>query len=150
MKIPYEILIRGNPDGTLSGCHAIDTPGGDARPITQNDLAAIAPAINAAALATNAAELATAAAELEAVKTKLAEREALIESAKDAIKGAIADASLDDTATVATIAQVVAIAELPAIEKRRLEIEAEIAQKQAELDALTVEPSPEPEPQPEP
>jgi hypothetical protein len=131
MKIPYEILIRGNPDGTLSGCHAIHTAGGDARPITQDDLAAIAPSINAAALATNAAEL-------ERVRAELADRNALIESAKEAIKGAIADASLDDTATVATIAQVVAVAELPAIEKRRMEIEAEIAAKQAELESLTV------------
>lgn len=77
------------------------------------------------------------AAELERVKAELAERNALIESAKEAIKGAIADANLDDTATVATIAQVVAAAELPYIEKRKLEIAAEIAQKQAELDALT-------------
>ena len=76
--------------------------------------------------------------ELTAVRAELAERNALIESAKTAIKGAIADASLDDTATVATIAHVVAVAELPAIEKRKLEIEAEIARKQAELDALTV------------
>ena len=129
MTIPYEILIRGNPDGTLSGCHAIDTAGGNARPITQNDLAAIAPAINAAALATNAAEL-------EVVRAKLAERDALIESAKTAIKGAIADPELDDSATVATIAQVVAVAELPAIEKRKMEIAAEIAKKQAELEAL--------------
>jgi len=131
MTIPYEILIRGNQDGTLAGCHAIDTPGGDARPITQDDLAAIAPAINAAALATNAAEL-------ERVKSELAERNALIESAKTAIKGAIANPALDDTATVATIAQVVAVAELPSIEKRKLEISAEIAKKQTELDALTV------------
>ena len=129
--IPYEILIRGNSDGTLSGCHAIDTAGGDARPITQDDLATIAPAINAAALATNAAEL-------ERVKAELADRNALIESAKQAIKGAIADANLDDTATVATIAQVVAVAELPAIKKRKLQIAAEIEQKQAELESLTV------------
>lgn len=129
MTIPYEILIRGNPNGTLSGCHAIDTAGGDARPITQADLADIAPAINAAALATNAEEL-------ETLRTKLAERDALIESAKAAIKGAIADPELDDSATVATIAHVVAVAELPAIEKRRMEIAAEIAKKQAELEAL--------------
>jgi hypothetical protein len=77
-------------------------------------------------------------AELTAVKAELAERNALIESAKEAIKGAIADASLDDTATVATIAHVVAVAELPSIEKRKLEIAAEIAQKQAQLDALNV------------
>jgi hypothetical protein len=78
------------------------------------------------------------AAELAAIKSTLAERDALIENAKTAIKNAIADASLDDTATVATIAQFVAVAELPAIKKRKLEIEAEIAAKQAELEALTV------------
>ena len=76
------------------------------------------------------------AAELAAVRAKLAERDALIESAKTAIKGAIADPELDDSATVATIAQVVAVAELPAIEKRKMEIAAEIAKKQAELEAL--------------
>jgi len=84
------------------------------------------------------AALSTNAAELERVKAELADRNALIESAKEAIKNAIANASLDDTATVATIAQVVAVAELPAIEKRKLEIAAEIAAKQAELEALTV------------
>lgn len=129
MTIPYEILIRGNRDGTLSGCHAIDIAGGDARPITKADLADIAPTINAAALATNAEELKT-------LSTKLAERDAFIESVKTAIKGAIADPELDDSATVATIANFVAVAELPAIEKRRMEIAAEIARKQAELEAL--------------
>ena len=78
------------------------------------------------------------AAELARITAELAERNALIESAKEAIKGAIDDPSLDDTATVATIAHVVAVAELPAIKKRKLEIAAEIAQKQAELEALTV------------
>jgi hypothetical protein len=81
---------------------------------------------------------AAAREELETIKAELAERNALIDSAKTAIKNAIADASLDDTATVATIAHVVAVAELPSIEKRKLEIAAEIAAKQAELEALTV------------
>lgn len=49
--IPYEILIRGNVDGTLSGCHTIDTVGGDARPITSADLSNLAPEINAALFA---------------------------------------------------------------------------------------------------
>ena len=88
----------------------------------------------------NADEIAQAknetAVELEMLRAKLAERDALIESAKTAIKGAIADTALDDAATVATIAQVVAVAELPAIEKRKMEIAAEIAKKQAELEAL--------------
>lgn len=77
------------------------------------------------------------AVELEMLRTKIAERDALIESAKTAIKGAIADPELDDTATVATIAQVVAVAEMPTIEKQRLALAAEIAKKQAELKSLT-------------
>ena len=129
MSIPYEILIRGNTDGTLSGCHAIDIVGGDARPITQADLQAIAPAINAAALATNAEELAK-------VKADLAAKNALIESAKIGIKSAIENIELDDTATVATIAAIVASAELPSVEKRKAELAAEIAAKQAELSEL--------------
>jgi hypothetical protein len=129
MKIPYEILIRGNQDGTLSGCHAIDIAGNDARPITQADLQAIAPAINAAALATNAEEL-------EKVTADLAAKNALIESAKVGIKSAIADKELDDSATVATIAAIVASAELPSVEKRKAELAAEIAAKQAELSEL--------------
>ena len=54
------------------------------------------------------------------------------------IKGAIADQSLDDAATVNVIAHVVAAAELPTIEKRKLAIEAEIAAKKAELDSLSI------------
>ena len=129
MSIPYEILIRGNTDGTLSGCHAIDIVGGDARPITQADLQAIAPAINAAALTTNAEELAKVTADLAA-------KNALIESAKVGIKSAIENIDLDDSATVATIAAIVASAELPSIEKRKAELAAEIAAKQAELSEL--------------
>lgn len=129
MNIPYEILIRGNKDGTLSGCHAIDIAGGDARPITQADLQAIAPAINAAALATNAEELAKVTADLAA-------KNALIESAKIGIKSAIENKELDDTATVQTIAAIVASAELPSVEKRKAELAAEIAAKQAELSEL--------------
>jgi hypothetical protein len=129
MSIPYEILIRGNKDGTLSGCHAIDIAGGDARPITQADLQAIAPAINAAALTTNAEELAKVTADL-------AEKNALIESAKIGIKSAIENKDLDDTATVQTIAAIVASAELPSVEKRKAELAAEIAAKQAELSEL--------------
>jgi len=98
-----------------------------------------------AAKAAHAAELADLksvhAAELAAVKSELADRNALIESAKTAIKGAIANPALDDAATVSTIAQVVAVAELPSIEKRKIAIAAEIAAKQAELDSLS---TPEP------
>jgi hypothetical protein len=142
---PYEILIRGNEDGTFKGAHVLETHDSQPRPIKLEDWPSIITEVNSGTLAKvtqleTQAELMQAqhAAELERVKAELADRNALIESAKTAIKGAIANPDLDDTATVATIAHVVAVAELPAIEKRRLEIEAEIAQKQAELKALTV------------
>lgn len=51
MTIPYEILIRGKANGTLSGCHAVTAAGGAPRTITAEDLADLAPEINAAALA---------------------------------------------------------------------------------------------------
>jgi hypothetical protein len=83
----------------------------------------------AAALATNVDELAK-------VQADLAAKNALIESAKNAIKSAIADTALDDAATVAAIAEVVAAAEMPLIEKRKAELAAEIEAKKQELDAL--------------
>ena len=49
--IPYEILIRGKEDGTLSGAHVIDVAGGSARAITAEDIESLAPSINAASLA---------------------------------------------------------------------------------------------------
>ena len=83
-----------------------------------------------------AAVNASKSGELAAVQSDLAAKNALIDSARDAIKSAIADTKLDDAATVAAIAQVIAAAELPYVEKRKLEIAAEIAAKQAELESL--------------
>jgi len=48
--IPYEILIRGNESGEFQGAHVIDEPNGLPRKVTQADIQAIAPSINAAAL----------------------------------------------------------------------------------------------------
>jgi len=74
----------------------------------------------------------THADKLATVQAELAAKNALIDSIKDAI----ADANLDDAVTVSGIKQVFAAAELPSVEKRKLEIAAEIAAKQAELEAL--------------
>ena len=51
MKMPYEILLRGNPDGSFSGAHVIDKPSDVPRPIKAEDWPDIAPGVNAAALA---------------------------------------------------------------------------------------------------
>ena len=74
----------------------------------------------------------THANELAIIQAELAAKNALIDSIKDAIK----DADLDDAATVSAIEQVLTEAELPSVEKRKLEIVAEIAAKQAELESL--------------
>ena len=74
----------------------------------------------------------THADKLAIVQAELAAKNALIDSIKDAIK----DADLDDAETVSAIEQVLSAAELPSVEKRKLEIAAEIAAKQAELEAL--------------
>jgi hypothetical protein len=73
---------------------------------------------------------------LAKVTADLAAKNALIESAKVGIKSAIENKELDDTATVQTIAAIVANAELPSVEKRKAELAAEIAAKQAELSEL--------------
>jgi hypothetical protein len=75
---------------------------------------------------------ATNATELTTVQTELAAKNSLIDSIKNAIK----DANLDGAATVSAIEQVLSASELPSVEKRKLEIAAEIAAKQAELEAL--------------
>lgn len=43
--LPYEILIRGNA-GVFRGAHAIDEPGGNARPLTEADLALFGPGLD--------------------------------------------------------------------------------------------------------
>jgi len=84
----------------------------------------------------HADKIAEISATLSATQADLAAKNALIDSAKLGIKGAIANADLDDTATVQTIAHIVALAEIPTIEKRKAEIAAEIAAKQSELQSL--------------
>ncbi|NBW17973.1 MAG: hypothetical protein EBR82_59375 [Caulobacteraceae bacterium] len=77
----------------------------------------------------------THADELAIVQAELAAKNALIDSVKNAIKD---DHFVEVTEMVSAIKQVFAEAELPSVKKRKLEIAAEIAAKQAELEALTV------------
>lgn len=120
MSIPYEILIRGNGKGGFQGAHAIDTPGGEARAVTAEDLAAIAPEINAAALA-RADEIEVAHA--EALSLKSAEYlEAL---------------GLKDTEVSEAIAakeEELRVAKLPEEERRKEEIREQILKLQAQLE----------------
>jgi len=125
---PYEILIRGNEDGTFKGAHVLETHDSQPRPIKLEDWPNIIDDVNSGTLA-KVTELETQA---ELIQAELTAKNSLIDSIKDAIK----DADFDDAATVSAIEQVLSAAELPSVEKRKLEIAAEIAAKQAELEAL--------------
>lgn len=73
MSIPYEILIRGKA-GAFQGAHVIEESGGDARPVTADDLAALGIAIDAGLLARVAeleAELASRGASFPGGLSKL-------------------------------------------------------------------------------
>jgi hypothetical protein len=122
---PYQICICNNEDGTFKGAYVIETPDSQPRPLNPEDWPRNIDGINFGALA-----------KVVELEIDLAAKNALIDSAKNAIKFAIADANLDDAATVSAIKQVLAAAELPSVEKRKLEIAAEIAAKQAELESL--------------
>lgn len=76
----YRLVIQNNPDGSLEGASAYDTPTSEARPITAQDLKSYMPEVNAAALSQKAAleaEKATLVAEKTTLATKLAEYEAI-------------------------------------------------------------------------
>jgi hypothetical protein len=94
----YRLVIQNNPDGTLSGAAAYDTPTSDARPITADDLAGFMPDVDVAALgqkeameSAHAAALAALAdqhaADLAAANEKAAsDQAAAVEAAKLAIQ----------------------------------------------------------------
>jgi hypothetical protein len=68
----YRLVIQNNPDGTLSGAAAYDTPTSDARPITVADLEGFMPDVNAAALGQKEAQSAAHAAAIAARDAQLA------------------------------------------------------------------------------
>ena len=114
--IPYEILIRGNSDGTLSGCHAIDTPGSEARPITVDDLADIAPDINAALLSERDA-LQASYSQLETLRTEMVTKvSTVLQSGDPELLSALAVEFLT-----------------PEQEKKKAAIRAQIAELEAQL-----------------
>ena len=124
--IPYEILIRGK-NGILSGSHAIDNPGDNARPLTPADLASVAPLINAAALAR--------VTELEGIA---AERDKLA----DDIAAALDDNKLDHVGVVNAIDALVTAAKKPAKDKQVAELQRQRAELDKQIDTLTKPPKP--------
>jgi hypothetical protein len=137
--IPYEILIRGN-NGAFQGAHAIDAPADQPRAITTEDLASLAPSINAASLAFVAgieAEHAAAIAAKDAEIAQLTSDYAELSAYKTAMEERVSTVLQSNDP-----AQYVALAEdflTPAQEKAQQEKLARIAALKAEAAALEAE-----------
>lgn len=148
----YRLVIQNNPDGTLSGAAAYDTPTSDARPITAADLAGFMPDVDVAALgqkeameAAHAAAIAAAAeSHAAALATQAAQAAEVIQAwrdavaAKDAELAALADQHAADLAQAAS-------ANAAAVEAAKLAIQtnldalvtaAEAAHASGDLDAI--------------
>lgn len=124
----YEILLRGDKDGKLKGAHIIRTDGGVAEPIKPEDWPSVCASINAASLKTQA--------DVDALQAAF---DLYVKSAQSAITAtatAIADAKLDDKATVEAISAIVVELQTPEVEKQKAALAAQIASAQAELEAL--------------
>lgn len=132
MNCPYEILIRANAQGEYQGAHVIETAGGLPRGVKEGDFPEIAIAINAATLA----RLDELEAELRAVKE---EAEAFKESARTAAqtaKSVIENPAIDDTRTIATVAEIVRQVLQPVADRELEEAERKVAEAMALVEKL--------------
>ena len=133
----YEILIRGNNDGTLAGAHAIDwengVPSRVARPIEESDWPDVASAVNAVVLEENESLRAAAqkaAEEKEAALAELDETRALAAEIINQARAALVDGNFSEEERTALLLSLVERAAMPSRERRRLQLE----QKKRELE----------------
>ena len=133
----YEILIRGNNDGTLAGAHAIDWENGApsrlARPIQEGDWPEVASAVNAVVLEENESLRAAAqkaAEEKEAALAELDETRALAAEIINQARAALVDGNFSEEERTALLLSLVERAAMPSRERRRAELE----QKKRELE----------------
>ena len=133
----YEILIRGNKDGTLAGAHAIDWENGApsrlARPIQEGDWPEVASAVNAVVLEENESLRAAAqkaAEEKEAALAELDETRALAAEIINQARAALVDGNFSEEERTALLLSLVERAAMPSRERRRAELE----QKKRELE----------------
>jgi len=133
----YEILIRGNNDGTLAGAHAIDWENGApsrlARPIQEGDWPEVASAVNAVVLEENESLRAAAqkaAEEKEAALAELDETRALAAEIINQARAALVDGNFSEEERTALLLSLVERAAMPSRERRRLQLE----QKKRELE----------------
>lgn len=133
----YEILIRGNNDGTLAGAHAIDwengAPSRVARPIQEGDWPEVASAVNAVVLEENESLRAAAqkaAEEKEAALAELDETRALAAEIINQARAALVDGNFSEEERTALLLSLVERAAMPSRERRRLQLE----QKKRELE----------------
>lgn len=133
----YEILIRGNNDGTLAGAHAIDwengVPSRVARPIEESDWPDVASAVNAVVLEENESLRAAAqkaAEEKDAALAELDETRGLAAEIINQARAALVDGNFSEEERTALLLSLVERAAMPSRERRRAELE----QKKRELE----------------
>jgi hypothetical protein len=120
MPLPYEILIRGKVDGTLSGGHIIETPNGEPKPIGTVAVPweEIAQSINGAFLEANAA-----------LTARVTELESAADHKSSVLAAVHAAAVSENKEEVARLAQ-----EFDATEKQRT-----LAEKEKQAEQLAEE-----------
>jgi hypothetical protein len=123
MKTPFEILLRGTPDGKFQGAHVIDIQGGKPRPIKPEDWPAVCDAIKSMSFAT-LADVDAAKKEVMAKAKEFTEYKALVLAEATALKAATLDPAKDtDMAALAAVEKVLATE----AERKRLALLAEQA-----------------------
>lgn len=143
----YEILLRGDASGNYQGGHLIETPGGDAKPITDAQWPDVVKGLNENLLATTEQRNAEVAALTEAKDAEvkalagaaISELQTLKEKTAWALEqasGVIADSSVDDKATIAHISAVIAEVTKDDRQRAREALEASIKAQQEQLAAL--------------
>ena len=122
MKTPFEILLRGTPDGKFQGAHVIDVQGGRPRPIKPEDWPAVCDTIKSMSFATMV--------DVDAAKKELAEYKALVLAEATALKSATLDPKTDtDAAALAAVEKVLSTE----TERRRVALLAQQEKIAAEL-----------------
>lgn len=147
----YRLVIQNNPDGSLSGAAAYDTPTSDARPVTEDDLLKIMPDVNAATLnqrsaieAEHVIAIKAVTDERDAAKAETVQKvaEATAEGADALAKlqqekdDAIASLIAERDAAISKCAAVVAKAKDPTATIEDVAAEADKEQRQREIEEL--------------
>lgn len=128
----YEILLRGDTDGSLKGAHVLETPTSQARPIQAGDWPAIVAGINEAALVKASAHDVAVAAR-DTATADLAQNQAISDELATRAEAAMASGDL------AALPAIIADAKLFGNAREKAKLQAEAAAKITEAAALSAQ-----------